>query len=264
MRTMRHLSVSLCRLTITAFLFAFAGVALAKDQPFQVVSWPDSSQPVLSFTFSKFKELGGGIGKERTYSTDVTAKNLSDKTISGANFLLYVFDKDKARIGEGYINVTNVATGETVKFQVTLRASGSPASVSVAVATSAPRSISITVNSVPQGATFKVDGKEAGITPKIIEVGNGKHTLEFEKEGFNSGTFPLEITAHDVSGGSVSYELGNSAHDTIELRDGSVLAGDLVSLNGMQVEVRIGGNTQTFDRNQIKRILLTERAHASN
>ena len=88
--------------------------------------------------------------------------------------------------------------------------------------------------------------------------------LEFEKEGFNSGKFPLEITPRDASGGSVSYELGNAAHDTIELRDGSILAGDLVSVMGMQVQVRVGGNTQTLDRNQVKRILLTERGPAPN
>jgi hypothetical protein len=150
----------------------------------------------------------------------------------------------------------------TVKFQVTISASGSPNSV--AVATSAPRSVSITVNSVPQGAALTVDGKAAGITPKIIEVAIGKHMLEFEKEGFNSGKFPLEITSRDASGGSVSYELGSAAHDTIELRDGSVLLGDLVSVSGMQVQVRIGGNTQSLDRNQVKRILLTERAPASD
>jgi hypothetical protein len=88
--------------------------------------------------------------------------------------------------------------------------------------------------------------------------------LVFIKEGFNAGKFPLEITAHDASGGSVSYELGSAAHDTIELRDGSVLEGDLISINGMQVELRIGGNTQTLDRNHVKRILLTERDPASH
>jgi|HubBroStandDraft_5_1064220.scaffolds.fasta_scaffold264905_2 hypothetical protein len=31
----------------------------------------------------------------------------------------------------------------------------------------------------------------------------------------------------------------------------------------MQVQVRIGGNTQTFDRNQVKRILLTGRDPAN-
>jgi hypothetical protein len=134
----------------------------------------------------------------------------------------------------------------------------------VAVSTTAPRTVSITVNSVPQGAGLKVDGKEAGTTPKIVDVAIGKHTLEFSKEGFNTGKFPLEITSRDASGGSVSYELGSAAHDTIELRDGSVLSGDLVSISGMQVQVRIGGNTQTFDRNQIKRILLTERDPVAN
>lgn len=120
------------------------------------------------------------------------------------------------------------------------------------------------MNSVPQGAALAVDGKAAGTTPKIVEVTIGKHLLEFAKEGFNPGRFPLEITPRDASGGSVSYELGSATHDTIELRDGSILEGDLVSVSGMQVEVRIGGNTQNFDRNQVKRILLTPRTPVSN
>jgi len=232
----------------------------AKDVPFEILTWPESGQPVLRFTFSRFKEIGG-MGKERTYLTDTTAENLSDKMIGGANFSLYVFDKNKARIGEGYITLSNVSGGQTVKFQITLAASGNPASL--ALSTSTPRTVSTTVNSVPQGALLRVDGKEVGTTPKIVEVSIGKHVLEFSKEGFNSGKFPLEITSRDASGGSVSYELGSAAHDTVELRDGSVLSGDLVSVSGMQVVVRIGGNAQTFDRNQIKRILLTERDPAN-
>lgn len=237
-------------------------VAAAKDTPFQVVTWPDSGAPAIRFTFSKFKEIAG-MGKEHTYITDTVAGNLSDKTIGDASFSLYVFDKNKARIGEGYIHLTNVGASQTVKFQITLAASGTPASLAVSTAAQHNFAVSVTVNSVPQGATLKVDGKEAGTTPKIIEVGIGKHTLEFAKEGFNSGKFPLEITSRDASGGSVSYELGSAVHDTIELRDGSVLSGDLVSVIGMQIQVRIGGNTQTFDRNQVKRILLTERDPAN-
>jgi len=241
------------------------GIALspvsAKDTPFQVVPWPDSGQTLLRFTFSKFKEMGG-MGRERTYVTDTTVENLSDKTVGSATFSLYVFDKNKARIGEGYINLSNVAASQTVKFQVTLAASGTPTSLAVS-ASNASRTVSITVNSVPQGALLKVDGKEMGTTPKIVEVAIGKHSLDFSKEGFNSGKFPLEITSRDTSGGSVSYELGSAMHDTVELRDGSVLSGDLVSISGMQVVVRIGGTSQTFDRNQIKRILLTERDPAN-
>jgi hypothetical protein len=249
--------------TFACVLFLAVAVSslLAKDNVFQTVNWPESGQTVLRFSFSKFKDIGG-MGKEHTYLIDTIAENVSDKTLGNANFSLYVFDKSNARIGEGYINLANVGPGQTVKFQIMLSASGNP--VSVAVSASAPRSLSITVNSVPQGAVLKVDGKEVGTTPEIIEVAIGKHVLEFSKEGFNSGKFPLEMTSHDASGGSVSYELGSAAHDTIELRDGSVLSGDLISINGMQVQVRIGGNTQAFDRNQVKRILLTERDPVSN
>src|SRR5580698_9129651 len=89
---MRRAAASILLLALVSLL------AVAKDQPFQVVSWPDSGQPVLRFSFSKFKDVAGGTGRERTYVSDVEAFNLSDKTISGASFSLYVFDKGKARI----------------------------------------------------------------------------------------------------------------------------------------------------------------------
>jgi hypothetical protein len=92
-----------------------------------------------------------------------------------------------------------------------------------------------------------------------VQVGVGKHMLEFTKEGFNTGHFPLELGPNDVSGGSVSYELGTSAHDTVELRDGSVLNGDLESVSATEIVVRIGGAMQRLSRNQVKRILLVER-----
>jgi hypothetical protein len=106
---------------------------------------------------------------------------------------------------------------------------------------------------------LKVDGVEVGTTPRMITVGAGKHTLSFSKEGFAAGNFPLEISQDDVSGGTVSYELGASAMDSIELRDGSVLNGDLVSISGMDVEIRVGGSIQHIDRNKIKRVMLVER-----
>jgi hypothetical protein len=244
----------------------FAGVLLlllavpsfaTKDTPFQTLTWPDSGTPVLRFTFSKFKLLVGGGGKEHTYIVDTAAENLSDRVLSSVEMSLYVFDKTHARIGDGTIDLANVGPHETVKFEITLYASGVPASVSVAA--NAPRSLSVTINSVPQGATVELDGKEIGTTPKIAEVTLGKHLLTFSKEGYNTGRFPLEIGPRDASGGSVSYELGTSSHDTIELRDGSVLSGDLLSIDTKQVQVRIGGAIQTYDRNQIKRILLTQR-----
>jgi hypothetical protein len=240
--------------------------ASAKEQPAQVIVWPEQGAPVLRFTFGKFKEVGS-LGSERTYATDTTAENLWSKPISNANFTLYLFDKNKVRIGQATISVTNVAPGETVKFQTTIASSGPPASLSLTASylpkelgpAAPPRTISITVNTVPQGATAKLDGVEVGTTPKIVQVAVGKHVLEFSKEGFNAGKFPFEIGPDDTSGGSVSYELGTSAHDTVELRDGSVLTGDLVSVSGMEIVIKVGGNNQRLNRNQVKRILLVER-----
>lgn len=235
-----------------------------------MIVWPTSGQPVVRFSLGKFKDSGSS-GKQRSYAIDITAENLWNKKISKADFSLYLFDKDKIRIGEGWISISDVAAGQIVKFQIFAQSTGTPVSTTLTPKSLPselqsylpPTAISITINSVPQGAVVKVDGTEAGVTPKVIKVTPGKHLLEFSKDGFNTGHYPLEITPEDVSGGSVSYELGTSAHDTLELRDGSVLSGDLESVSATEVVLRIGGNVQRFDRNQVKRIGLVPRDSAS-
>jgi len=235
-----------------------AAVVFAKDQPAQIITWPDSGTPVLRFTLGKFKEAGS-FGNRRTYLIDTVAENLSAKLIPSATFSLYMFDKAKVRIGEGWIHLNDVGPGQAVKFQLNVDTSGAAVSASIVAAANTPKTVSITVNSVPQGATLKVDGTDMGTTPKLVQAGIGKHTLEFSKEDFNTGHFPLEIGANDVSGGSVSYELGSAAHDTVELRDGSVLTGDLESVSAVEVVIRVGGAMQRMNRNQVKRIVLVER-----
>jgi hypothetical protein len=74
----------------------------------------------------------------------------------------------------------------------------------------------MTVNSVPQGADFKVDGTASGTTPKIIQIPAGKHVLVLSKDGFSAGTVPLDVAPDAGSGGSISYELRNSTHDTVD------------------------------------------------
>jgi hypothetical protein len=238
----------------------------AKEPAVQVIVWPASGSPVLRFTLGKLKELSSS-GRQHSYSVDVGAENVWSKTISRADFSLYVFDKDKTRIGEGWISISDLTPRAAVKFQTSIQASG--AAVSIALAPRSlpselqsylpPKTVSVTVNSVPQGAELKVDGIAAGITPKIIQVAPGKHVLEFRKESFTAGQFPLEITPDDAPGGSVSYELGASAHDTVELRDGAVLSGDVESVSTTEVLVRIGGTIQHLSRNQVKRIALVPR-----
>jgi hypothetical protein len=238
----------------------------AKDAPVQVLVWPPSGDPVVRISLGKFREVGSSGGRHN-YTTETTAENLWGKPIPRADFSLYLFDKNKVRIGEAWISLSNVGPHETVKFQTDLSASGSPVSLSLVPHSLPPelqsylpaKTISITVNSVPQGALVKVDGVEAGMTPKSVQFSPGKHILEFSKEGFNSGHFPLEVHPDDASGGSVSYELGTSAHDTIEMRDGTVLSGDIESVSATEVIVRVGGSPQHFSRNLVKRVSLVER-----
>ena len=243
---------------LSVVLLLLTTTAPAKEAPLQVIDWPATGTPVVRFTVGKFKALPG-MGNLHGYVMDVAAENLSSRLIPSAGFTLYLFDKNKVRIGEDAIGLSNVGPGETVKFQTTVMASGMPVSVSIQEIVQASKSISLTVNSTPQGAMLKLDGAEVGDTPRMIHVGVGRHTLTFNKEGFNTGNFPLEISRDDVSGGAVNYELGTATFDSVELRDGSVLNGDLVSISGMDVEVRTGGAIQHIDRNKIKRVLFTQR-----
>jgi len=256
-------------LFVLSLVLFVAAAAYAKDPPAQVIVWPETGTPVLRFTFGKFKEVGS-LGSERSYVTETTAENLWNKAISDASFSLYLYDKNKTRIAEASVHVSNVAPGETIKFQTTIGSSGPPASLSLLARyvpkelgpVAPPRMVSITVNTVPQGAVAKLDGAEVGTTPKIVQVAVGKHLLEFTREGFNPGKFPFELSPDDASGGSVSFELGTSAHDSVELRDGSVLTGDLVSVSGMDVVIKVGGSNQSLNRNQVKRILFVQRTSA--
>jgi hypothetical protein len=253
---------------IVAVLLALITVnsVVAKDSPSQVINWPPSGATIVRITLGKFNEISKVAG-QHNYMIDTTAENLWTKKISHLGFNLYLYDKNKVRIGDGWITIENILPGQHVKFQTTVHALGTPASVDLAANSvpaelqplAPPKKVSITVNSVPQGAVLSVDGAEAGTTPKLVQLALGKHSLGFTKEGFNTGTFPLEIGPDDVSGGSVSYELGNSAHDTVELRDGSILTCDLISVSGMEIRVRLAGAEQAIDRNKVKRILLTER-----
>lgn len=241
-------------------------LSVAKDTPPTVMVWPSEQQPVVRFTFGKFRQIASRNG-ERLYETDVKAENLWGKPIPDATFSVDFVGKDKSRIGSGWIGLSRVGVGETVKFKMNFSTVDEPARFTI-VATSVPaelraaapaKAVSITVYSSPSGAILKVDGQEIGETPKRVDLTVGKHKLEFSKQGFSTGTFPLEIGPNDVSGGTVNFELGAAAHDTLELRDGTMLTGDLESVTATEVLVRVSGSVQTIDRNNIRRILLIQR-----
>jgi len=262
------------KLALLCIISLFLAAANASAQSRQVMVWPPTGSPVLRFTFEKFKEVSNS-GNRHNYTTEVTAENLWGKKISNATFTLYAYDKSKARVGDAWVTVNDMDPGALIKFQTFISASGNIVSLTLVPKSlphelqsllpsdpqppAPPKPISMTVNSVPQGAAVQLDGVPVGTTPKIIQVAPGKHALTFSMEGFNTGTFPLETTPENVSGGSVSYELGTSLHDTIELRDGSVLIGDVESMSPVDVIVRIAGANQGIARNKVKRILLVKR-----
>src|ERR1700694_5157870 len=112
-----------CKLLLTSLLCLFAALALhAKEPPAQVIVWPASGTPVVRFSLGKFKGVGGSGGQHH-YSIDTSVENLWSKRIPTAEFSLYLFDKNNVRIGEGFISLSNVEPGQTVKFETVVSTS---------------------------------------------------------------------------------------------------------------------------------------------
>ncbi len=247
-------------------LSAIYAFAAAKPQPMQVLVRPQSGPPLVKFELGKFQKVGSYSGNN-AWVSNVVAENAWNKRVQVADFAVYFYDKDKVRIGEGYIQVRDLAPGAKTKFDLNVTTAGMPAAIELAPRQVPdefqhllpPKTIAITINSVPQGAALQVDRVEAGSTPTTIQVLPGKHVLTFAMSGYSTGTYPLEVRPNDASGGSISFELGSAMHDTVELRDGTVLTGDVERMDATMVEIRLGGQVQSFDRNKVKRMLLIER-----
>src|SRR5271156_1750196 len=106
---------------IAAALFALVvtNSIAAKEVPTQVINWPLTGSPVVRVTLGKFKEISS-VAEQHNYVIDTIAENLWNKKISQLGFNLYLYDKNKVRIGDGWITIENVAPGESVKFQTTV------------------------------------------------------------------------------------------------------------------------------------------------
>jgi hypothetical protein len=250
---------------ICAALFLICLVAVAghgKNEPAITISWP-SEKPALKLSFEKFRQMSA-YGGQNVFISDVTVQNLTDKQIPRASFNVYFMDKNRVRIGEGLLLVSDLEAGQSAKIQLQFNSVGVPASLTLSakkdmLASPGAKTIPLKVVSVPPGAKLKVDGQDAGMTPVIVRFTVGTHQIEMNKEGYAPGSTPLEVTADELPGGSVSVELGGLSRDTVELRDGTVLLGDVVSMSMTEIVVRVEGKDQSIDRNQVKKIMLVER-----
>jgi len=243
-------------------LLVIAPVLLAKNEPTIVMTWPADS-PALKLSFERFRQMGTYAGQS-TFTSDVSVQNLTDKQIPRATFTVYLMDKNKVRIGEGTLQVSDLEAGQTAKIQFQFSSVGIPASITLSakkdmLAPPGAKTIPLRVISVPPGAKLKVDGQEAGTTPVMVRLSVGMHQLDLTKEGYAPGGTPLDVTPDELPGGSITVELGGLSRDTVELRDGSVVLCDVISVSMTQVLVRADGKEQTYDRNLVKKIILVER-----
>jgi hypothetical protein len=242
-------------------LLTFCAVLAAKNEQSITMMWPPE-KPALKLTFEKFRQMGVYAGQS-TFVSDVTVQNLTEKQIPRASFTVYLLDKNKVRIGDGLLQVSELEAGQTAKIQFQFNCVGLPTTLTLSakkdMLSPSAKTIPLRIVSVPAGATLKVDGQEAGTTPVMVRLTVGAHQLDLTKEGYAAGSTPLDVSADELPGGSITVELGGLSRDTVELRDGSVILGDVISMSMTQVGVRVGGKEQTYDRNQVKKIMLVER-----
>jgi hypothetical protein len=254
-----------CLPSLLLFLATTAGIwAKQKPEPTITLLWPDSSSPTLKLEFGKFVQQSG-YGAQKSFACDVVVQNVSAKRIPRASLNVRLMDKEKVRIGDSVLNVNDLGPNESTRIAFQFLTAGIPASVLLAAHNDANglptslKTVPLKIMSVPPGAKLKVDGQDAGTTPKAIYLLVGTHILEFSKEGYAPGSTPVDINADELAGGSITFELGGLSTDTVELRDGTVVQGDVVSISTAAVVLRVAGIDQSFDRNRVKRISFVER-----
>lgn len=241
-------------------LLAGAVCVLAADT---VLTWPPEGQASLKFTIGKLRQVNSYSG-QTDYVADVNVTNLGTKPVSFASFYVYLLDKGQKRIGEGYIELSNIGPGQQVKVPLTAHAMGNVASMQLQpqhLPSDEPRKVTVNIATLPAGASFKVDGQDAGMTPKAVQLIPGKHKLEFSKEGYAPGSTDVDVTAGSLPS-IVNYELAGLSQDTIVLRDGTVLLGDVASVTASVLTVKVNGRLRKVDRNQVAKVLFVERKPA--
>lgn len=230
-----------------------------------VLTWPpDTKDAILRFTIGKLRQVSSNSGQSDLLG-EATAENLSAKPIPSASFYLYLLDKNGKRVGEGYLEVTNLPAGERTKVPVSVHAMGSYATMQLQpqhLPSDEPLKIRMNITSVPPGANVKLDSQPSGSTPQVLPIAPGKHLLEFTKEGYATASTPVEVAA-STPAGAVDIELTPLTVDTVVLQDGTVLLGDVVSMSATSVNITVKGKPTRLDRARVARIVLGHRKRST-
>lgn len=236
---------------------------LAKDEPGMVLLWPSQDNASLKLTFGQFRTEAAYAGK-LTLVSNVVIENLSSQPMPHASFSVFLLDKERVRIGSGFLVVSDLNPGESVKVLFQCDSVGTPATLSIGAKNTGGvptsfKTIPLQIISIPPGASLKADGKDAGFTPTTLNLTVGTHNLELQKDGYALTTTPVDIAADDAPNGSVKITLGGLANDVVQLRDGSSLNGDVMSMDLDSIVIRVDGKDQKLDRNQVGKMFLVER-----
>ena len=244
------------------FLLAATANTLAADS---VLTWPpDGKDAILRFTISKLRQVSSNSGQSDLLG-EALAENLSTKTIDSASFYLYLLDKSGKRVGEGYLEVSNLAGGQRAKVPVSVHAMGSYARMELQpqhLPSDEPMKVKMSLKSTPAGASVKVDSQDSGTTPEILPMAVGKHVVVFSKEGYAPASTPVEAVANTPLG-AVEVQLVPLTQDTVVLRDGTVLVGDVVSMTATDVSVTVKGKATKLDRSRVARIVLGQKKRSA-
>ena len=239
---------------LSSLFLLLATTSFAADT---ILTWPASGQdPVLRFTVGKLRQISSVSG-QNDYLGEALAENLGTKAIPSASFYLYLLDKNGKRVGEGYLELTNLAPGQKARIPVNVHAMGSFVRMELQpqhLPSDEPMKIKMSITSVPPGASLKLDSQDSGVTPQVLPVAPGKHVLEFSKEGYATASTPLEI-AENAMPGSVKLELTPLTLDTVVLRDGTVLSGNLISVTGTGVAINVKGKPTKLERSRVARVI---------
>jgi hypothetical protein len=122
--------------------------------------------------------------------SELTVQNLTDKKIPRASFTVYLMDKDNVRIGDGLLQISDLEAAQSAKMQFQSTSVGIPLHLILSAKKdmlSDVKTIPLKVISVPPGANLKVDGQAAGITPVMVRLAVGTHSLDRTKEGYAPG-----------------------------------------------------------------------------
>jgi len=240
--------------SLPVLLLFLASSTFAADT---ILTWPPSGKDaMLRFTIGKLRSVSSVSGQS-DYLGEALVENVSAKTIPSASFYLYLLDKSGKRVGEGYLEVTNLAAGKKAKVPVSVHAMGSYATMELAaqhLPSDEPMKIKTSISSQPAGASLKLDAQDSGVTPEVLPIVPGKHVLEFSKEGYTTASTTLEIVENALPG-SVEIELSPLTLDTVILRDGTALLGNVVSMTSASVDVTVKNRSTKLDRGRIARIV---------